>query len=120
MASRLKALIDHPAGPRTVFFWAPMMKWGLVAAGLSEMNRPVEKVSVPQSLALAATGTIWTRWSFVITPVNWNLAAANIFVACTGIYQLQRVYRAGRSGAPVDATAAAATEPPPPVPAVPA
>lgn len=33
-----------------MFFWAPMMKWGLVAAGLSEMNRPVEKVSVPQSL----------------------------------------------------------------------
>lgn len=70
--------------------------------------------------ALAATGTIWTRWSFVITPVNWNLATANVFVACTGIYQLQRVYRAGRSGTPADATAAAATEPPPPVPAVPA
>lgn len=61
--------------------------------------------------ALAATGTIWTRWSFVITPVNWNLATANVFVACTGIYQLQRVYRAGRSGT----AAAAATEPPPPV-----
>lgn len=65
--------------------------------------------------ALAATGTIWTRWSFVITPVNWNLATANVFVACTGIYQLQRVYRAGRPGT----AAVADTEPPPPVPAVP-
>lgn len=64
--------------------------------------------------ALAATGTIWTRWSFVITPVNWNLASANIFVACTGIYQLQRVYRADRSGTPT----ATATDPPAPVPVV--
>jgi len=35
------------------------------------------------------------RWSFVITPLNYNLAAANIFVAGTNMYQLSRVYRAG-------------------------
>eukprot|EP00168_Porphyra_purpurea_P005292 TRINITY_DN1635_c0_g1_i10.p2 TRINITY_DN1635_c0_g1~~TRINITY_DN1635_c0_g1_i10.p2 ORF type:complete len:129 (+),score=31.90 TRINITY_DN1635_c0_g1_i10:132-518(+) len=114
MASRVQALWNHPAGPKTVFFWAPMMKWGLVAAGASEMNRPVEKVSVPQSLALACTGIIWTRWSFVITPVNWNLAAANVFVGCTGLYQLQRVWRAKPAdAAPADGLAVA-LEPPPP------
>jgi len=54
-------LVCHPRvwyGAGAVFFWAPMMKWGLVAAGASEMNRPVEKVSVPQSL-----GTL--RWPVV-------------------------------------------------------
>jgi len=25
--ARLKQLWNHPAGPKTVFFWAPTMKW---------------------------------------------------------------------------------------------
>lgn len=29
-----------------------MMKWGLVIAGLSDMNRPVEKVSAPQNVGM--------------------------------------------------------------------
>ncbi|KAF7250951.1 Mitochondrial pyruvate carrier 2, partial [Varanus komodoensis] len=24
---RLRPLYNHPAGPKTVFFWAPVMKW---------------------------------------------------------------------------------------------
>ena len=36
-------------GPKTVHFWAPMFKWGLVIAGLADINRPVEKVSIFQS-----------------------------------------------------------------------
>jgi mitochondrial pyruvate carrier 2 len=73
------------------------MKWGLVAASASDMSRPVENLSLPQCLALALTGCVWTRWSFVITPVNYNLALVNTFVAGTNIYQLSRIYRA-RSG----------------------
>lgn len=34
------------------------------------------------------------RWSFVITPLNYNLAGANVFVAITNFYQLSRVARA--------------------------
>jgi len=49
-SARARAFLDHPAGPKTVFFWAPTMKWGLVVAGLADINRPVEKVSVPQNL----------------------------------------------------------------------
>ena len=37
-------------GPRTVLFWAPMMKWGLVAAGLKDLGRPAEKLSVSQNV----------------------------------------------------------------------
>jgi hypothetical protein len=39
-------------GPKTIHFWAPMFKWGLVIAGLTDINRPVEKVSLLQSTGI--------------------------------------------------------------------
>lgn len=30
-------------------FWAPMFKWSLVIAGLGDLNRPIENVSIYQS-----------------------------------------------------------------------
>ena len=65
----------------------------LVIAGIADVNRPAHKLSVRQSGALAATGMIWSRYSLVITPKNWNLFSVNIFVACTGLYQLARIWR---------------------------
>ncbi|BGO90422.1 hypothetical protein NBRC10512_004093 [Rhodotorula toruloides] len=90
VSSKLTQLWNSPAGPKTVFFWAPMFKWGLVAAGLKDLSRPAEVISIPQNLALTATGLIWVRYSFVITPVNYSLAAVNMFVAGTGITSLYR------------------------------
>ncbi|KAI3596150.1 kynurenine alpha-aminoadipate aminotransferase [Moniliophthora roreri] len=77
LSSRITALWNHEAGPKTVFFWAPMMKWGLVIAGLKDLDRPADKLSIPQNLALTATGLIWVRWSFVIRPVNYSLASVS-------------------------------------------
>ncbi|GAA6058654.1 hypothetical protein JCM10212_004065 [Sporobolomyces blumeae] len=90
--SKFQQLLNSPAGPKTVFFWAPLFKWGLVAAGLKDLSRPAEVISVPQNLALTATGLIWVRYSFVITPVNYSLAAVNLFVAGTGITSLYRAW----------------------------
>ncbi|XP_046404533.1 mitochondrial pyruvate carrier 2-like [Ischnura elegans] len=87
---KLQPLWSHPAGPKTIFFWAPVFKWGLVIAGLGDLARPAEKLSVPQSGALAATGVIWSRYSLVIIPKNWGLFSVNVFVAITGSYQLSR------------------------------
>lgn len=84
--------INHPAGPKTIHFWAPLAKWALVAAGLKDINRPVEKVSLPQSAALAGTGFTWARYSVVIIPKNYSLLAVNFFVGLTGMYQLCRLY----------------------------
>eukprot|EP00181_Compsopogon_caeruleus_P000020 CAMPEP_0184682246 /NCGR_PEP_ID=MMETSP0312-20130426/6469_1 /TAXON_ID=31354 /ORGANISM="Compsopogon coeruleus, Strain SAG 36.94" /LENGTH=118 /DNA_ID=CAMNT_0027133783 /DNA_START=208 /DNA_END=565 /DNA_ORIENTATION=- len=67
------------------------MKWVLVIAGVKDMSRPVERVSLPQSAALATTGVIWARYSMVITPVNYNLGLVNLFVGATGLYQVVRV-----------------------------
>jgi len=90
-ASKFSSFMNHPAGPKTVFFWAPLMKWCLVAAGVKDLTRPAEKLSVSQNLALAATGFIWVRYSFVITPVNYSLAAVNFFVGLSGLSQLGRI-----------------------------
>lgn len=39
---------------------------------------------------MAATGVIWSRYSMVITPKNWNLFTVNVFMAGTGLTQLYR------------------------------
>ncbi len=104
ISERLKRFLDHPAGPKTIHFWAPAMKWGLVIAGLADINRPPEKISVSQTLgklslrffvllqvALTCTGLIWARYSTQIIPINYSLMTVNMFVAGTGLYQLNRV-----------------------------
>jgi hypothetical protein len=94
MASQtaLAAFLNHPAGPKTIHFWAPAFKWGLVIAGLADIHRPVEQISGPQSIALSTTGLIWSRYATQITPVNYNLLSVNVFVAITGLYQISRKY----------------------------
>ncbi|KAK8864162.1 hypothetical protein IAR55_001408 [Kwoniella newhampshirensis] len=96
--SKFQSFLNHPAGPKTIFFWAPVAKWGLVAAGLKDLSRPAEKLSVSQNVALAATGFIWVRYSFVITPVNYSLAAVNLFVGANGLTQLYRIWDYRRNG----------------------
>mmetsp|Transcript_20817 Transcript_20817/g.45616 ORF Transcript_20817/g.45616 Transcript_20817/m.45616 type:complete len:108 (-) Transcript_20817:306-629(-) len=93
-ASRAASFWNHPAGPKTIFFWAPTMKWGITAANINDFSRPVEGISLPQQLAVTLTGTIWTRYSLVITPVNYNLMLVNVVMATTGMYQLSRKIRA--------------------------
>ncbi|CAH1400879.1 unnamed protein product [Nezara viridula] len=91
--ARLQPLWSHEAGPKTIFFWAPAVKWGLVIAGIGDLTRPIENVSISQSAALSGTGVVWARYSLVIIPKNWSLFAVNIFVASSGIYQCVRRFR---------------------------
>lgn len=91
--AKLQPLWSHPAGPKTIFFWAPAFKWGLVIAGIGDLSRPADKISLPQTCALSATGLVWARYSLVIIPKNWSLFSVNVFVAITGLYQLSRAVR---------------------------
>lgn len=84
---------NHPAGPKTIHFWAPTFKWGISLANLADMQKPAENISYPQQLAVTATGIIWSRFSTQITPVNYNLLAVNVAMAVTGISQLTRKLR---------------------------
>ncbi|KAA0715624.1 Mitochondrial pyruvate carrier 2 [Triplophysa tibetana] len=96
LPAKLRPIYNHPAGPKTVFFWAPMFKWGLVMAGLADMTRPADKLSLSQSAVLTATGLVWSRYSLVIIPKNWNLFAVNLFVGSAGGSQLYRIWQYNR------------------------
>ncbi|KAJ7568926.1 hypothetical protein O6H91_01G053400 [Diphasiastrum complanatum] len=89
-AATLKAFWNHPAGPKTIHFWAPTFKWGITIANIADFSKPPEKLSYPQQLAVTATGVTWSRYSTVIRPKNWNLFTVNVFMGATGIYQLSR------------------------------
>ncbi|KAI8138026.1 mitochondrial pyruvate carrier [Fennellomyces sp. T-0311] len=91
--SAIQKFINSPAGPKTIHFWAPAMKWALVFAGLSDLQRPADKLSLSQNLSLVATGLIWTRYSMVIIPKNYSLGTVNVFVASTGLLQVARIFK---------------------------
>ncbi len=78
------------AGPLTVFFWAPTSKWMFSVSNLKDLNKDTDKMSFAQMSALTATGIIWTRYSFVITPVNYNLALVNLALGASSGYHLSR------------------------------
>ncbi|CAL8301447.1 unnamed protein product [Gadus morhua 'NCC'] len=93
LPARFRPFYNHPAGPKTVFFWAPMFKWGLVVAGAADFTRPAEKLSTSQSAVLMTTGVLWSRYSLVIVPRVWNLFAVNCFLGLAGATQLYRIWR---------------------------
>ncbi|KAL4618890.1 hypothetical protein ACB092_06G043200 [Castanea dentata] len=70
--SKLQSFWNHPAGPKTIFFWAPTVKWGISIANIVDFSEPPERISYPQQVALMCTGLIYSRYSMVITPV-WLL-----------------------------------------------
>jgi mitochondrial pyruvate carrier 2 len=91
-SSRLRDLWNHPAGPKTIFFWAPTCKWGISIANIGDLQRNPDELSLPMQLAVTATGLIWSKYSLDITPVNYNLLTVNAFMACTGLIQLYRKF----------------------------
>lgn len=89
---KVKAALGHPAGPFTVHFWAPTFKWGICIANLVDIKKQkIENTSIPQQTAVAVTGLIWSRYSMVIVPKNWNLFSVNLAMAVTGLIQLCRI-----------------------------
>ncbi|KAH8885753.1 UPF0041-domain-containing protein [Thozetella sp. PMI_491] len=82
---------NSPVGVKTVHFWAPVMKWALVLAGIADFARPAENLSLTQNAALTATGLIWTRWCLIIKPKNYLLAAVNFFLGIVGVVQVSRI-----------------------------
>ena len=93
---------------RAVHFWAPTAKWMISLANIADLYRPVEKMSVPQQMAITATGVIWSYYATQITPVNYNLLTVNLFMGGTGIWHMSRIIKAKFTDSPTPAPAAAA------------
>lgn len=88
--SGARSLLLHPAGPFTIFFWAPTFKWMITIANIGDFSKPAENVSANQQIAISATGIIWARYATQINPVNYNLMIVNMFMGMSGLYQLYR------------------------------
>jgi len=91
MSEQMKSKWNHPAGLKTIHFWAPAWKWALVIAGVSDYFRPPEKLSLNQSTSLALTGVLWSRYSMVVIPKNWVLFSVNVALGATGTLQVARI-----------------------------
>lgn len=78
------------AGPFTVHFWAPMSKWMISGASFLELDRPTEKISLAQYSALTLTGFFFSRYSLLVTPVNYNLCAVNVALFASSAWHLGR------------------------------
>nr|XP_034189853.1 mitochondrial pyruvate carrier 2-like [Osmia lignaria] len=90
LPQKLRPVFLHPTGPTTVFFWGPTFKWCLVIAGIGDINRPPNTISLYQTASLMLTGAIWSRYSLVIIPKNYNLLSVNAFTSMTGMYNFIR------------------------------
>lgn len=90
----LKNIFSHPAGPMTIFFWAPMSKWLLSINNLADLNKPTDTISLAQQIALTVGGCIWARYAMVITPVNYNLAIVNCILSMSSAYHIFRKLKA--------------------------
>jgi mitochondrial pyruvate carrier 2 len=90
----IRNIMTHEAGPFTIFFWAPTSKWAFSYTNLVDLEKPLEKISIPQMSALTLTGILFTRFSFVISPVNYNLAIVNVAMGGSSAYHLMRKVKA--------------------------
>lgn len=82
------------AGPLTVHFWAPMSKWFISGASFLELDRPTDKISLPQYSALTATGFFFSRYSLLVNPINYPLCAVNVALFVSSVWHLGRKVKA--------------------------
>jgi hypothetical protein len=44
--SPIRSFLAHPAGPFTIFFWAPTFKWMITFSNIKDLERPAHLISV--------------------------------------------------------------------------
>lgn len=90
----LSSVAAADAGPFTVHFWAPMSKWFISGASFLELDRPTDKISLPQYSALTATGFFFSRYALLVTPINYTLCSVNIALFVSSAWHLGRKVKA--------------------------
>jgi Mitochondrial pyruvate carriers len=90
----ISTIAAAPAGPFTVHFWAPMSKWFISGASFMDLNRPTDKISLPQYTALTLTGFFFSRYSLLVIPINYTLCSVNIALFVSSAWHLGRKIKA--------------------------
>jgi len=99
----LSALAAADAGPFTVHFWAPMSKWLISGANFLDLDRPIDKISLPQYTALTLTGFFFSRYSLLVKPINYILCSVNIALFGSSAWHLGRKVNADYIEGPKEA-----------------
>ena len=86
----IKSFLAHPAGPFTIFFWAPTFKWMITISNIGDLEKPAHLISANQQIAIFATGIIWSKYALSVVPKNYNLMIVNVFMALSAGMQLFR------------------------------
>lgn len=90
----ISGLAAWEAGPFTVHFWAPLSKWLISGASFLELDRPTDKISLPQYTALTVTGLLFSRYAMLVQPINWSLCAVNVALFGSSAWHLGRKIKA--------------------------
>jgi hypothetical protein len=67
-----------------------MSKWMISGASFFDLNRPTEKISLPQYTALTLTGFFFSRYSLLVNPINYALCSVNIALFVSSAWHLGR------------------------------
>lgn len=81
-------------GPFTIHPWPPVTKFFLSLTSLTDLQRPVEKISLSQYAALTLTGFIFTFYGLFVTPINYALTGVNILLFASSGWHLARKLKA--------------------------
>jgi hypothetical protein len=72
------AFINSPIGPKTIHFWGPMANWGFVAAGIADMDKPVEQISRNMTGVLTFYSMLFMRFAWKVQPRNMLLFSCHL------------------------------------------
>ncbi|XP_023637090.1 mitochondrial pyruvate carrier 2 isoform X1 [Capsella rubella] len=89
--SKLKALWNHPAGPKTIHFWAPTFKWGISIANIADFQKPPENISYLQQIGNYYYSLLCYELQYLSNLLNYyilfNICLKLVYLAvtCTGM-----------------------------------
>lgn len=67
-----------------------MSKWMISGASFFDLNRPTDKISLPQYSALTLTGFFFSRYALLVTPINYALCSVNMALFVSSAWHLGR------------------------------
>ena len=82
--------VNSPAGPKTTHFWGPVANWGLVLAGLVDMKKPAEAISINMSAVLCGYSLLFLRFAWMVNTRNYLLLSCHMCNETVQGYQLSR------------------------------